>query len=1096
MKTKLRRRTLTATSLTACLLLMAPGADAADIPDDAINRIEQALPDAPTVQPSEPRTILIFSLCKGYRHGSIPYGVHAFTRLGERTGAYTAIVSEDTAMFTRENLARFDAIIFNNSTGALFTDPQLKQNLIDFVKQGGGIVGIHAATDCFYDWPEYGEMMGAYFHGHPWHEQVTLKLDDADHPVNAVFQGEPFVITDEIYQFKEPYSRDRLHVLLSLDAAATDMEKDGIHRADGDFAVSWVRAYGKGRVFYCSLGHRNEIFWNPTVLQHYLDGIQFAIGDLPGDPFDAVTTYQFGESRLPLSEIAGQVRDALGDPEREREIEGRLIGLLSSDEATIACKMFACRQLALAGGDASVPVLADLLDDPQLAHMARYALERIPGKAVDTVLIQALHELDGELRIGVINSIGERGNRRAAKTLFKAAVGVDEPTRLAVVEAMGKLGGSQAVSALTRIAATSDANDAPRVKAAALDGLLRCAEIMVDEGETDRAAALYRTLYDEPNPQHVRVAALRGLVLADPLPVIDVVIGLLEDEDPAWRGTAARLIVEMPTAEATRLYATQLTDLQPSTQILLMNALADRGDRAAGPMVAALIDSADLAVTQAAVRALARIGDASHTALLAELAARGDAQARMSLDRLRAEGADEAIASLLYARAANVRREAARSLGSRAAVGQVSPLIRTASNDPDELARIAALRSLGLLAGQDALRDLVHLLLRADNPHLQAATSDCLIAVCTRIDDRAACATPIADAFDDADMPAKRSLLVVLGHVGGPVALDVVREAIDEPALADAALDALTNWSDVGAADDLFAIAQQATDPVQRITAFIGYIRVINLPSARDPVETVNMYRRAAGIATNDAEHRLVLTGLAGVPHTDALRLIEGYLSHESVSRDAASALLAIARLLGEQHRDVTQPAIDNILRLFPDDAELTYQAGHVVNDIERNEGFITTWRFAGPFAQENTGGEAIFDVAFAPETGDEVHWQAMPADAFSEPGIYNLNEVVVGSNCCAYLEAIIVSDREQQARLEVGSDDGVKVLLNGEVVHANSVMRGLSVGQDVFTVTLAPGRNVLLLKITQGGGGWQACCRIRAATGFALQGVTIESPR
>ena len=145
---------------------------------------------------------------------------------------------------------------------------------------GKGLIGIHAATDCFYKWSDFGELMGGYFDGHPWNEQVTIKLDDPGHPVNAAFGGQPFQVTDEIYQIRDPYSRERLRVLLSLDTTQTDMNKQGIKRTDGDFAVSWVRRHGRGRVFYCSLGHREEIFWNPQVLRHYLDGIQYACGDL------------------------------------------------------------------------------------------------------------------------------------------------------------------------------------------------------------------------------------------------------------------------------------------------------------------------------------------------------------------------------------------------------------------------------------------------------------------------------------------------------------------------------------------------------------------------------------------------------------------------------------------------------------------------------------------------------------------------------------------------------------------------------------------------------------------------------------------------
>jgi hypothetical protein len=277
----------TAGPLVFAALLLLCGARfavaAQEVSEEDLARIRAAAPEEATAEPAESRRLLVFVLCEGFRHDSIPHLSEAIRTMGEQTGAYEAVVSEDVEVFRPENLGQFDAVCMNNTTGTLFEDEELKASLLDFVREGGGLVGLHAATDCFYDWPEYGELIGAYFSGHPWHEEVAIKLDDPDHPLCAAFGGEGFRIVDEIYQFRHPYSRQTLRVLMSLDTDGTDMEKDGIGRDDGDFAVSWVRSYGKGRVFYCSLGHRREIAWDPRVLRHYLDGIQFALGDLPAD---------------------------------------------------------------------------------------------------------------------------------------------------------------------------------------------------------------------------------------------------------------------------------------------------------------------------------------------------------------------------------------------------------------------------------------------------------------------------------------------------------------------------------------------------------------------------------------------------------------------------------------------------------------------------------------------------------------------------------------------------------------------------------------------------------------------------------------------
>ncbi len=309
-------RTVLALGAVALLASVWQTASAQDVPADAVEKIRAAAPEKATAKPARPRKLLVYTACGGFRHGSIPYAARALEIMGAGTGAYQTVVSDDMAMFEPETLAQFDAVCMDSTTGELFLAgdataeaaaraERLRRSLLDFVAGGKGLVGIHAATDCSYKWPEYGEMIGGYFSGHPWNEKVAVKVEEPDHPLCAAFKGQDFEITDEIYQFRDPYSRGKLRVLLSLDTGKTDMTKEGIGRTDGDFAVSWVRAYGKGRVFYCSLGHRNEIFWNAAILRHYLDGIQFALGDLAADATPSALTGGEWQSLFNGVDLAG-----------------------------------------------------------------------------------------------------------------------------------------------------------------------------------------------------------------------------------------------------------------------------------------------------------------------------------------------------------------------------------------------------------------------------------------------------------------------------------------------------------------------------------------------------------------------------------------------------------------------------------------------------------------------------------------------------------------------------------------------------------------------------------------------------------------------
>ncbi|MBT3198900.1 MAG: DUF1080 domain-containing protein [Phycisphaerales bacterium] len=262
-------------------------AEAAKGPSEAeIAKVKAALPTKAPAKPLKARKLLIFNLCQGFRHGAIPITSKAIELMGEKTGAYTAVASSDMAMFAPEKLAEFDAVLFNSTTRLKFKDPAHRKALMDFVKSGKGVAGIHGATDNFYDFPEAAEMMGGLFAGHPWGAGGTwaVKLDEPNHPLNKSFGGKGFKIKDEIYQLKgKVYSRDKLRVLLSLDMTDEKTVSRGNKDPKRDVAISWVHPVGKGRVFYCSLGHNNAVLWNAPVLAHYLAGIQYALGDLKID---------------------------------------------------------------------------------------------------------------------------------------------------------------------------------------------------------------------------------------------------------------------------------------------------------------------------------------------------------------------------------------------------------------------------------------------------------------------------------------------------------------------------------------------------------------------------------------------------------------------------------------------------------------------------------------------------------------------------------------------------------------------------------------------------------------------------------------------
>ncbi len=271
-------------------------------PAGAAEKITAALPAEAYAKPGKPRKLLVFSRTNGFRHSSIATGKIALAEVGKKTGAYEAVISEELSNFEKENLAKFDAVLFLSTTQNAFApfkedldkmsddekkkateyEMTLRENLMAFVKGGKGFVGIHAATDTFYEWPEYGEMINGYFNGHPWGSgdavNIYVEPGQEKHPLTAMFDGERLEFKEEIYQFKAPYDSKKVHMLLRLDPEKS-AQVGGKNREDNDYGVAWARNWDDGRVFYCSLGHNDDMYWNPKILKHYLAGIQWAMGD-------------------------------------------------------------------------------------------------------------------------------------------------------------------------------------------------------------------------------------------------------------------------------------------------------------------------------------------------------------------------------------------------------------------------------------------------------------------------------------------------------------------------------------------------------------------------------------------------------------------------------------------------------------------------------------------------------------------------------------------------------------------------------------------------------------------------------------------------
>jgi len=247
----------------------------------------------PTPHPKQihRKHVLVIGQTKGFEHDSVSAAMDAIYTMGKESGLWDTTMRTDTELITRKDLGRntrnlnyFDALIFASTTGELDLDDSQKSDMMAFIKEDGkGFVGIHAALDTNYKWPEYGEMIGGWFDDHPWGTFNAPILNEApDFPAVRHFPRS-FVKYDEIYQQKA-WSRDRVNVLLSLDTSKLDFTNTKrIHREDHDFAVAWDKMYGNGRVFYSTLGHTEESWDDPDIRKMYFEAVKWALGMTDGE---------------------------------------------------------------------------------------------------------------------------------------------------------------------------------------------------------------------------------------------------------------------------------------------------------------------------------------------------------------------------------------------------------------------------------------------------------------------------------------------------------------------------------------------------------------------------------------------------------------------------------------------------------------------------------------------------------------------------------------------------------------------------------------------------------------------------------------------
>jgi type 1 glutamine amidotransferase len=256
---------------------------------DMRQQIDAGTPRQPIAPPRRPRKMLVTDLQMYSGHETIPHGNLLIELMAKYTGAFEPVFSNDLELLKYPNIKAFDAIYLNNVCGMIHDDPDVREGILRFVREGGGIGGHHAVTFTNNNWPEFAEMMGGWSGAHHVEKQV-IKIDDPDSPLTKSFGSASFEHVDEFYQFPpySPYSREKQHVLLSIDVERSDRATANrlcaqCTRPDQDYGLAWIKTYGKGRAYFTPLGHTPTFYTDRRWTQHLLAAIQYILGDLDAD---------------------------------------------------------------------------------------------------------------------------------------------------------------------------------------------------------------------------------------------------------------------------------------------------------------------------------------------------------------------------------------------------------------------------------------------------------------------------------------------------------------------------------------------------------------------------------------------------------------------------------------------------------------------------------------------------------------------------------------------------------------------------------------------------------------------------------------------
>jgi len=792
---------------------------------------------------------------------------------------------------------------------------------------------------------------------------------------------------------------------------------------------------------------------------------------------ETLKTYEYGKTNgVDLNWVDQQVAMASKDVSIRGQVEDRLIAALAA-ATTNDAKQFLCRQLRTIGTAKAVPQLESMLTDPEISHMARYALGGIDAPEAGKALHRALGKTSGKVKAGIINTLAQIGYGQGLADFMKCVGDSDQDVAIAAIRATGHFPCNSVVGLLQRTRASAAKNIQVEIDSA----LLQCAEKYAAAGDVERAGAIYVEFYSGKHPGYLRVAGLRGLAATRGEAAADLLIEAVKGDDADLRRNAIGMMALIKGEKTTQTFIELAKSLPADGQELIVRSLAERADASAAPAIIEMTGNENENVRLAALEALGGMGTPQAVEPLAKAAATaGETErqvARASLVRIRGEGVDEAIIKAANSGDADSRVEVIRAIGQRGDREPFSLLLKIAMTDAEASVRREAILSMARIGEPAAIDALIKLAITPKESDDRSTIERAAVIMFAKMPDKDAQARSVIAVLDNAPNEAKPVLLSLLARPATPEALDAVRAAVQssDAAVSDAAIRALGDWPNAAPAEELYKIAQAGSNPAHKLLALRSFIRMA--PLAQDPMSA---YAGAMELVTRKEEIKLVLGGLHHAGSREALELAEKYTTDEDLKAEAYMAMAKVADVYCWQDGPRAKAALDKVIAEAPNDG-VRNLAADTIKKMEKYRGLIVAWRGAGPYRIEGVNdGRTVFERSFPPEKdpGDKnIVWQIVLPE-FEGDNRINLEKTFGQIDyCCAYLRTTIHSPIDQEAKIDWSVDDYIKGWINGKAAEGGNI-------------ELRQGANSLMLKVGDHGGGWSFRCRLTKPDGTAIEGL------